>query len=186
MRATMTGLRCAGVLLALSGSALAEPAVGRPAPRLVVETLDGAHFDLSALHGKVVLVNLWATWCPPCREELPALDQLYARYHSEGVELLGLSADRKRDKKNVLAMVRGLHYPVAFASEAAENGFGTPSVLPITYLVAPDGVLRAVFLPTAKLSVETLEAAVEPLLPKGPLTDAPATDASQPKRGESP
>jgi len=186
MRAMRTALRWVCVLWALSGWVLAAPTVGGPAPRLVVETLDGARFDLSTLRGKVVLVNLWATWCPPCREEMPALDEFYARHRSEGVELLGLSADRKRDRKDVLTMARGLHYPVAFAAEAAENGFGTPSVLPITYLIAPDGVLRAVFLPKAKLSVETLEAAVEPLLPKSSPRDAPATDASQPKQGESP
>jgi len=186
MRAAPTAWRWACVLWALPGWALAAPPVGGPAPRLVVETFDGARFDLSALRGKVVLVNLWATWCPPCREELPALDQFYARHHRDGVELLGLSADRKRDRKDVLAMARGLHYPVAFASEAVENGFGTPSVLPVTYLIGPDGVLRAVFLPTSKLSEETLESAVKPLLPFALPQDAAATDASPTTRGDSP
>ena len=185
MRATRTALRWAGVLLALSGPALAAPTVGEPAPRLVVETLDGARIDLSTLHGKIVLVNFWATWCPPCRDELPALDEPYARYHSEGVELVGLSADRKRDKKDVLAMARRLHYPVAFASEARENGFGTPSVLPVTYLIDPDGIVRAVFLPTSKMSKQTLEAAVKPLLPGTPTTEA-ATNPSSTTGGESP
>ena len=168
MRAAKTVLKTLSLVGALSSLALAAPTVGGPAPRLVVETLDGVHFDLSALRGKVVLVNLWASWCPPCREELPTLDEFYARYHSEGVELLGLSADRKRDQKDALSMARGLHYPVAFAAEAKENGFGTPSILPVTYVIGPDGLLRAVFLPTTvKLSVETLEAAVKPLLPEG-------------------
>ena len=185
MRATTTSLRCVCVLWALRGLALAAPTVGGPAPRLVVETLDGARFDLSTLHGKVVLVNFWATWCPPCRDELPALDELYARYHSEGLELVGLSADRKRDRKDVLAMAHGLHYPVAVASEARENGFGTPSVLPVTYLIGPDGILRAVFLPTSKMSKETLEAAVKPLLPGTPTTDA-VTNRSSTTGGESP
>jgi len=168
MRATETAVKALVLLGALQGWALAAPAVGEPAPRLVVKTLDGAPFDLSALRGKVVLVNLWATWCPPCHEEMPTLDAFYARYRSQGVELLGLSVDRKRDRKEVLSMAHGLNYPVAFASEAEQNGFGTPSVLPVTYLIGPDGVLRAVFLPTSgKLSIETLEAAVAPLLTQG-------------------
>ena len=168
MRAAKTVLKTLSLVGTLSSLALAAPTVGGPAPRLVVETIDGVHFDLSELRGKVVLVNLWASWCPPCREELPTLDEFYARYHSEGVELLGLSADRKRDRKDALSMARGLRYPVAFAAEAKENGFGTPSILPVTYLIGPDGILRAAFLPTtAKLSVETLEAAVKPLLPEG-------------------
>ena len=167
MRAAKTVLKTLSLVGALSGLALAAPSVGEPAPRLVVETLDGVHFDLSALRGKVVLVNLWASWCPPCREELPTLDEFYARYHSEGVELLGLSTDRKRDRKDALSMARGLHYPVAFAAEAEENGFGTPSILPVTYVIGPDGFLRAVFLPTTtKLSVESLETVVKPLLPE--------------------
>jgi len=167
MRGAKTVLKTLSLVGALSSLALASPSIGGPAPRLVVETLDGVHFDLSALRGKVVLVNLWATWCPPCREELPTLDEFYTRYHSEGVELLGLSADRKRDRKDALSMARGLHYPVAFAAEAEENGFGTPSILPVTYVIGPDGLLRAVFLPTTtKLSVGILEAVVKPLLPR--------------------
>ena len=180
MRATRTVLRWACILGALSGRALAAPSVGAPAPRLVVETLDGNRFNLSALHGKVVLVNFWATWCPPCREEMSALDRVYSRHHPEGVELLGLSADRKRDRKEVLAMANAVHYPVAFATEAAENGFGTPSVLPVTYLIDAEGNLRTVFLPTSKLTEEALEAAVMPLLPNSTSTEPGPTTQGEP------
>ncbi|HUL02003.1 MAG TPA: TlpA disulfide reductase family protein [Gemmatimonadales bacterium] len=181
MRLAGTAMEAMVLLCMLSGQALAAPTVGSPAPPLVVLTLDGTRFDLSTLRGRVVVVNLWATWCPPCREELPALDEFYSRHHAEGVEVLGLSLDRKRDRKDVLSAARGLHYPVAFASDAERNGFGAPSMLPVTYVIGPDGMLRAVFLPTSpKLSVESIEAAARPLLP-----DAPPTSEPRAKREDS-
>ncbi|TLY80884.1 MAG: TlpA family protein disulfide reductase [Gammaproteobacteria bacterium] len=74
------------------------PEVGDPAPALLVPELDGHGFDLSALRGKVVIVNFWATWCAPCRAEMPVLDAFYRRYHAQGLELLGLSIDDAHDR----------------------------------------------------------------------------------------
>jgi len=54
--------------------------LGQPAPALVVQELNGQTFDLATLRGKVVVINFWATWCPPCRQEMPALDEFYRRY----------------------------------------------------------------------------------------------------------
>ena len=75
--------------------------VGQPAPSLVVQELDGQTFDLSAVRGKVVVVSFWATWCPPCRAEMPVLDAFYRRYHGQGLEMIGLSADRPHDRSDV-------------------------------------------------------------------------------------
>lgn len=166
MRTVRTVLECMCVLLALTGRASALPALGEEAPRLVVLALDGSRFNLSALRGKVVIINFWATWCPPCREEMPALDAFYSRLHSRGVELVGLSVNRKRDRKDVLKAAQGVHYPVAVLTDAETNGFGTPTVLPVTFVVGPDGVLRAIMTPaTVKLSEDVLEQAVAPFLP---------------------
>ena len=85
-------------LIASGGVSEAGAEVGRPAPSLVASDLNGQTFDLSALRGKVVVVNFWATWCPPCREEMPALNAFYERYHSKGLEMIGLSTDRARDE----------------------------------------------------------------------------------------
>src|SRR6516162_6561310 len=76
--------------------ASAEP--GQPAPALTVATLNGNTFDLSAQRGKVTIVNFWAAWCPPCRKEMPTLDAFYRRYHAQGLEMIGLSADRPHDR----------------------------------------------------------------------------------------
>ena len=82
--------------------AFASVTVGNAAPALVVPELDGQTFDLSALRGKVVIVNFWATWCPPCRKEMPALDAFYRRYHGNGLEMIGVSADRPHDRSDVI------------------------------------------------------------------------------------
>ena len=69
--------------------ALAAADVGQPAPQLVAPELNGQAFDLSAQRGHIVIVNFWATWCVPCREEMPAIDAFYKQHHDEGVEVIG-------------------------------------------------------------------------------------------------
>src|ERR1700680_3865892 len=84
-------------LTALPDAARAAPAIGEAGPKLIVTTLDGQIFDLAKMAGKVVLVNYWATWCAPCRKELPTFDAFYRRYHAQGLEMIGISIDFPRD-----------------------------------------------------------------------------------------
>ena len=78
-------------------SATAAPSINSAAPDLVLSELSGQIFDLSKLRGKVVLINYWATWCVPCKKEMPVLNFFYRRYHEQGLEIIGISADRPRD-----------------------------------------------------------------------------------------
>src|ERR1700719_2012985 len=104
--------------------------VGQPAPALVTQELNGQTFDLAAQRGKVTIVNFWATWCPPCRKEMPALDAFYRRYHAQGLELIGLSADRPHDRSEVIKVMQSFSYPAAMLHDAKSDGFGDPSALP--------------------------------------------------------
>jgi peroxiredoxin len=154
------------IALLLGFPTIAAPASGDPAPALVAPELDGALFDLAALRGKVVIVNFWATWCVPCRAEMPAFDAFYARFHPRGVELLGISVDHSRDRDAVAKAALAIHYPAAILADVETNGFGKPSALPITYIVDPAGIVRAVMTPDKNAVTEdALEQAVTPLLP---------------------
>jgi thiol-disulfide isomerase/thioredoxin len=158
----------AAALLAAAPPALlaAPPAVGQPAPQLVVPQLDGHEFDLARLRGKVVLVNVWATWCSPCRGEMPTLEKFYRRYHSRGLELLGLSIDEAPDAAAVQQVMRQFSYPAALANKARVNGFGDPIAVPITYVIDARGVVRAQLQAEGPsgVSEQALAQAVLPLL----------------------
>lgn len=153
-------------LFIASAAAAAPPTVGQPAPQLVVPQLDGHGFDLAKLRGKVVLVNVWATWCSPCRSEMPTLNAFYRRYHSRGLDLLGLSIDEAPDAARVRQVMRQFSYPGALASAARVNGFGDPIAVPITYVIDAQGVIRAQLQAEgpAGVSRKALEEAVLPLL----------------------
>jgi peroxiredoxin len=154
--------------VAFGPAARAAVNVGQPAPALDTPELDGARFDLAALRGHVVIVNFWATWCVPCRAEIPALDAFYRRYHAQGLELIGISVDRPHDRGDVVKLMQTLAYPAAMLRDATTNGFGAPEVLPETFVIDQSGVVRAKFRPDQQLVTEpALAAAVLPLLSHG-------------------
>jgi cytochrome c biogenesis protein CcmG/thiol:disulfide interchange protein DsbE len=153
------------LLAATASRASAAADVGQAAPGLIVTEVGGSTIDLAALRGKVVIVNLWATWCSPCREEMPILDTFYRRQHDRGVELLGLSMDRSREREAVKKVAQTVIYPIAIVADAKVNGFGAIRVLPVTYIIDTAGTLRARLPPDAPLTEERLEEVVLPLLP---------------------
>jgi len=158
----------ASLLCATSATAWAGGAdgVGQPVPEFRALGLDGSDLDLAALRGHVVVINLWATWCPPCRAEMPMLASFAHDHAADGVILVALSADDPHDRKDVSKALSGFTFQAALLQGAAKNGFGLPAALPLTYVVDAQGVIRARLQPTrAGLSRQDLEAAVRPLLP---------------------
>ena len=89
----------------------------RPAPEFTLETLDGDSITLSDFNGKVVMIDFWASWCPPCRQEAPSLAQVYKEYQDKGVEFIGISIwDRLNDAKDY-DHVFGITYPTGLDSK---------------------------------------------------------------------
>lgn len=138
------------------------------APEIRIRTLAGDDFDLARLRGRVVLVHFWATWCPPCIKEMPALESFYEKYRARGVQVLAMSEDRTRDLDDVRRMIGRMRgtYPVAMAHKAEINAFGDPQSLPVTYVVDAAGAVRAEMRPDKQpVTEENLERIVVPLLP---------------------
>ena len=150
-------------------NAFAGAEIGQPAPALVVQELNGQTFDLSAMRGKVVVINFWATWCQPCRQEMPALDAFYRQYHTQGVEIIGISADRPHERSNVNKVMQSFSYPAAMLDDVKDDDFGDPSSLPVTFIIDGTGVVRAKFTPDETLATQqNLSTAILPLLPGKP------------------
>ena len=153
-------------LLAAPGIAAADGAsIGQAAPALVVQQLDGKTFDLARQRGKVVIVNFWATWCSPCRAEMPLLDSFYQRYRARGLLLIGVSVDDAQDRAEVVRVMQQRSYPAALAASAKANGFGPPLAVPMTWIVDRTGTVRARLFAGNAVTEQSLTQAVVPLLP---------------------
>ena len=151
MRGLFAGLIISAAALACTeaggGRGLRAPApvdVGRPAPAYQTVTASGDSVSLNALRGKAVLLNVWATWCHPCRDEIPELQRLHERYRDRGLEIVGVSVDAAGDDEAIRAFMRryGMTYPVW--RDPAENVSSTFLVVgvPATFLIDRAGVLR--------------------------------------------
>ncbi|PSQ86256.1 MAG: TlpA family protein disulfide reductase [Bacteroidetes bacterium QS_3_64_15] len=112
-----------------------------PVPDLTLETLDGASIDLAKQDGRVLLVNFWATWCAPCREEIPDLKALHSDLKEDGLTVIGVALDRKgREVVDPFVDQHEINYPIVVDAEGtAEAEFGPIPGLPTTILVTPDG-----------------------------------------------
>jgi len=140
-------------------------ALGEPAPALEATQLDGKHFSLAANAGKIVIVSFWATWCAPCREEMPALDAFYKQHRAEGVEVIAISADEPEDRKQVDAVMASFSFPAAMVSDSRFNGYGRLRHIPVTFVIDRNGILRRNgWTATPKIDAAVLDAEVLPLL----------------------
>jgi thiol-disulfide isomerase/thioredoxin len=114
----------------------------KPAPNVIVQNADGAPVDLASYHGKVVLIDFWASWCPPCKTSFPALDALYREYASQGLDVLAVNLDeRRRDAEDFL----GAHphrLTVLFDPKGASPvAFGVKG-MPSSFLIDKSGHIR--------------------------------------------
>lgn len=136
-------------------------------PRYAYVGLDGRELSTESLRGKVVLVNFWATWCTPCRVEMPLLDAMHRRHEAEGFVVVGLAVDRASTEAVArYVRERGVTYPVAHVDAAAERVFGGVRGYPTSFLIDRSGRIRHTVLgPVAPLS---LEPAVRRLLDEAP------------------
>lgn len=120
-----------------------KPELGRPAPDFTLSGLDGTTYRLADLRGKVVFVNLWATWCPPCRHEMPSMIRLYERFRGQGLEILAVSEDTDEAELRRFVRAYGLPFPVLRDEGKKVYDLYRATGLPETHLIDRDGMLRA-------------------------------------------
>jgi cytochrome c biogenesis protein CcmG/thiol:disulfide interchange protein DsbE len=121
-----------------------DPNFQKPAPQLTLQTLDGQTVSLEALHGRPVIVNFWASWCVPCREEFPLLVDAYQRYSPRGLEIVGIIHDDGAQTATDFARSYGATWPLALdPNDEAWNAFRAAFV-PVSYYIDRDGVVRAI------------------------------------------
>jgi thiol-disulfide isomerase/thioredoxin len=137
-------LLVACLALAASGIAAAAAVPGSPAPALVLPARDGGKVDLASLKGEVVMINFWATWCGPCRQEMPLLAQLHTKYEPLGFTLLGVNVEP--DSAAAVDWLKGVPvgFPILFDKDSAVAGrFGVEG-MPSTVFVDRNGKVRYV------------------------------------------
>jgi peroxiredoxin len=115
--------------------------VGKPAPSIEATELDGIRFTLADHLGKAIL-NIWATWCPPCREEMPAIESYYRAHHAEGLDMLAISLDDAKDQPQVKEVMRAYSYPAAMSGNAKMKGYGRIWRMPLTFVIDRNGIFR--------------------------------------------
>ncbi|HVU12144.1 MAG TPA: TlpA disulfide reductase family protein [Phototrophicaceae bacterium] len=132
------------------GIALVRQQQGRPtagpAPDFSLQTFDGSTFHLAAEKGKVVVINFWASWCEPCKEEAPALESLYEQYQDKGVEFLGVTyADDPKDSQAFMQQY-GMTYPVAEDGHSdVSKGLYRIQGVPETFVIDKQGNIQSFF-----------------------------------------
>ncbi len=152
-------------LLAICPCALAAATEGQPAPAMQAKLLDGATFKLGDNAGKVVIVNLWATWCAPCRAEMPALDAYYRAHRDDGLVMLAISMDDPKDETKVREAMKPFAFPAALARDADIKAYGRVWRLPLTFVIDRQGVLRKEdWYGDPGIDASSLEQVVTPLL----------------------
>ena len=136
--------------------------LNKPAPGLARMSLDKQRVDLSALRGRVVLLNFWATWCAPCQIEMPRFVVWQEKYKAEGLSIVGVSMDDEPDTVKAFLNKKKLNYPVVMGDEKLGLAYGGVLGLPVTYLIDRQGVIRARY--QGETGLDGMEATIRQLL----------------------
>lgn len=117
------------------------------APDFELPTSDGKKLKLSSLKGKVVIVDFWATWCPPCRKGVPDLVELKKKYGKKGFEIVGVSLDGPQTKSEVVPFIKdyGINYPVVYGNEAVTISYGGVQSIPTAFIIDKEGKIVATY-----------------------------------------
>ena len=131
---------------AATGALPPAPAIGHPAPDFTLATLDGESLTLSDLRGQPVVMNFWASWCGPCRSEMPELQRLHDRLTDAGVVMLGVNQGEEHDVVSRYRQEIGVDFPTALDQRTGVSQQYLVNSLPTTFFIDRDGVIQTIFI----------------------------------------
>jgi thiol-disulfide isomerase/thioredoxin len=142
---------------------------GFSAPDFTLDLLGGGQVTLAHLRGKAVMVNLWASWCPPCRAEMPAIEKVYRAYKDKGFEVLAINTTYQDGEAEAVAFAQnyGLTFPIPLDRTGAVSNRYLLRALPSTFFVDRQGVIRSVVI-GGPMSEAVIQSKVEELLQETP------------------
>jgi len=187
MKSCLTLLLAMILALPAQASTDLKPFTPRPAPALDLPALDGSHLDLAKLRGRVVLVNFWAVWCPPCRKEMPSLTRLADRLAGRPFTVLGVNVGDSADSIRAFLGQVPANLPILLDAEGASVKPWQVFAFPTTYLVDKKGQLRQGLFGAIDWDEPNAVAHMEALLaePDPPSPDAATGEAKSTARAES-
>lgn len=127
-----------GILLIVSCSTAGDRG-SKKAPDFSLKSIDGRNIKLSDYKDKILILNFFATWCPPCRREIPDFVKFYKEYKSKGVEILGVAIGSKEENVKELIKKFNINYPVAMSDGKIEKLFGGIRFVPTTFIIDKKG-----------------------------------------------
>jgi peroxiredoxin len=139
-----TRLIVCATLAIVAGSASPALAPSTIAPDFTLRAMTGPNLQLKDQRGRVVMVNFWATWCGPCREEMPQLNRLYEKYRASGFVLFGVNVDDDSSKAADVAKKLGVTFPVLLDTDKKVSKLYDLSTMPSTVIIDRDGKVRYV------------------------------------------
>jgi cytochrome c biogenesis protein CcmG/thiol:disulfide interchange protein DsbE len=164
------GLALCAMVLSAAAPALAKPpVVGKPAPEFSATLLDGRRVTLADFKGQVLIVNFWATWCAPCKKELPLLDTYFKVQRRHGLSVIAVTTEDSLPLSQLKPLAAALTIPMV---RSFRGPYGTPDGYPTNYVIDRAGVVR--YAAAGAFDLDTLNTLLVPLL-REPPPEAPAT-----------
>jgi cytochrome c biogenesis protein CcmG/thiol:disulfide interchange protein DsbE len=151
------------IVLLSAGTAVSQNP-GSAAPQFSLKDINGKEVSLSDFKGKVVILDFWATWCGPCRSEIPDFIALQKKYGGKGLQVIGISVDKDKNALSKFYKDNGMNYPVALTDGAVESKYGGIRGIPTTFIIDKSGKIVKKYV--GATSKEQFEGDIKPLLGK--------------------
>ena len=176
---TLLGGLAAALLIASTASALTS---GDDPPAIDMPDQAGKKVDLNELKGKVVLVDFWASWCGPCKQEMPVLEELHKKYAQDGLVIVGVNIDNNAKKMNNFLRGTPVTFRIIHDRKLNVASKYEPETMPSSYFIARDGKIRYVHEGFRKKDAAELEERIKSLLAEGASDAETGSDTEGPRQ----